>query len=180
MIKLTGHRKILRSRRNILILGMLLCFSNNSKIFAIEVQQTKAMLAKRHVKITKYKEIENVALQYECVLHFKGWEERSGTICLVLGKQAFLPLKSQFLWCLLVSGVHLLEQVSRQVLWADFSFVVFFAVNCTVRTCSCAFWTTCSFLLGMAVVRQAGKQNQDFSSSGGGLKGCKALRVWLL
>lgn len=56
------------------------------------------------------------------VLHFKGWEERSGTICLVLGKQAFLPLKSQFLWCLLVSGVHLLEQVSRQVLWADFSF----------------------------------------------------------
>lgn len=40
----------------------------------------------------------------------------------MLGKQAFHPLKSQFLWYLLVSRVHFLEQVSRQVLWADLSF----------------------------------------------------------
>lgn len=67
--KFTGHRKNVRTRRNILILGMLLCFSNTSKMFAIGVQQTKAMFEKRHLRLTKCKEIENVALQYEVLCY---------------------------------------------------------------------------------------------------------------
>lgn len=53
----------MRTRRNIPFLGMLLCFSNTSTIFNIEVQQTKDMFEKRYTGITKCKEIENVALQ---------------------------------------------------------------------------------------------------------------------
>lgn len=94
----TGHGKNVRTRRNILILGMLLCFSNSSKIFNIEVQQTKATFEKRHMRrITKWNEMWRFSMSG--VLHFEGWEESSGSVCHVLGKQVFLPLKSQFLWC---------------------------------------------------------------------------------
>lgn len=68
--KFMGHRKNVRTRRNVLFLGILLRFSNTSKIFNIEVQQTKAMFEKRYTGITKCKEVENVALQYEWCVTF--------------------------------------------------------------------------------------------------------------
>lgn len=54
--------------------------------------------------------------------------------------------------------------------------VRFFAVSCRVRTCSCTCCTNCSCLLGMAVVRHAGKPNQDFSQLRWRVEGLQSLQ----
>lgn len=88
--RITEHRKNWRTRRRVLIWGMLLWGSNTSKLFNIELQQTKAMFGEKHRRISKCKGIENVSLWYEqCVTFWRLGRKLCGYLLCV--RQTSMP-----------------------------------------------------------------------------------------